>query len=299
MATTQEQQLIQGQGATLVSYPPRLAKAASVTARVSTPSSDMPDVGVAAVVDSVTATTAEDAPRGSSVILLASNVAIVRGRRYVLVDIETGTRVVVESAVGGTTNALKTVSPLPSKIAYGSSLVGYACTFALDAATVGTTLGRCVIVWEAVIDGEPVTWAQDARVVRRVVAYSLTASDVEQWSSYSVQYQPNGDADWTESLSAAWSLHMVPAMLAKGIQPERIVSWEVLSAWHIAALEWHLANITPEQDPGIRAEKKTALIEARDLALASSRFWVDVSDDLAKPEDSTTPQPWTVTEVTR
>lgn len=299
VASAQEQQIVQGQAATLVSYPPRLAKASSATARVSTPSKDLPTVGAAAVVDSLTATTIATAARGSTTLLLTAAVSLIRGRQYVVIDAITGARVVIESTTAGSSDVIKLASPLPIDIEGGSSVIGYACTFALTSGEVGTTIGRCVAVWEATIDGEPIAWAQDARVVRRLVNHTLTASDIEKWSPYAVQLKPNGDDDWTETIGAAWARYMLPALLAKGVQPERIVSWEVLTPWHIAAIEMHIAMITPEPSADVRAEKKAALVEARDLALQSMRFWVDTSDDLTKPQDSTEPQSWSITYVSR
>jgi hypothetical protein len=299
VASAQEQQIVQGQAATLVSYPPRLAKASAATARVSTPSLDMPAVGVAATVDSLSATTVQTALRGSTTLLLSAAASFVRGRQYVVIDAITGARVVIESTATGSTDTVKLASPLPIDIEGGSSVVGYACTFALTSGEVGTEIGRCVVAWEATIDGEAIAWAQDARVVRRLVNHAITATDIEKWSPYAVQLKPNGDDDWTETIGAAWARYMLPALLAKGVQPERIVSWEVLTPWHIAAIEMHIATVTPEPDINVRAEKKAALVEARDLALQSMRFWVDSADDLSKPQDSTEPQPWAITYVSR
>lgn len=299
-STAQEQQLIVDESATVVGYPPELAQATDVTARIMTPATPLPTSGTAGTVDSVSTATNAAAKRGATSLSLAGAVSLVRGRRYVVVDATTGSRVAVEALVTGSSAALKLASPLPCDIASGSAVTGWAVTAALTAGEVGDTPGRGLVLWDATIGGVSVRWAQDLRVVRRRVAYSLTASDVEQLSPYASTMRPAADADWTESLWAAWSLYMVPAMLAKGAAPERVISWEALNPWHIAALEWHLAATTPEQDPDVRQQKKAAMVEARDLALASIRFWLDSSDDLAPPtEDPNAVREFTVTYLTR
>lgn len=286
-STGQEQQLIQGQAGTLVGYPPILGQATSVAARVGGPTLILPIVGGAlpGVVDSVATTTADIVPRGATSIPLAAAITVVRGRQYLVIDSSTGARVVVEAAVGGTVDTLVLQSPMPVEVAAGVDVVGFAVLYTVAALDVGTNLGRGVCQWEAVIDGRTVAWAQDWRVVRRVVAFNLTATDVDQMSSYAAGMKPAGDDDWTESLRASWWRYVAPALTAKGIAPERIVSWEVLNPWHLAALEHHLATTTPEADPQIRAEKAAALVEARTLALESVRFWADMPDDLAPPAD--------------
>ena len=299
-ATAQEQQVITDESATVIGYPPELAQATDVTARVSTPATPLPTSGSAGTVDAVSTTTSAAALRGASLVTLAAAVSLVRGRQYVLTDATTGARVAVESTTTGSSSTLRTASPLPCDIASGSALTGWAVLFALTSGEVGSTPGRGVVLWDATIAGVSVRWAQDIRVVRRRVAYNLTASDVEKLSPYAGSLKPGGDDDWTESLHAAWSLHMVPALLAKGAVPERIISWEALNPWHLAALEWHLANTTPEPDQAIRESKKQQMIEARDLALASMRFWLDSGDDLAQPsEDPDAVREFSVTFLTR
>lgn len=284
-ARTQEQQLLTGQAATVVGYPPELAQASAVTARVQTPNQDLPDTGSAGAVDTLSTTLGAAASRGTTLLTLAGAVALVRGRQYVITDATTGARVVVESTVTATAAVLKCASPIPMDIAVGSAVVGYAVTFALTADQVGIDPGRGVVVWSATINGVVVTWAQDLRVERRRVAYTLTASDVAKLSPYSMQMRPGTDEDFTESIDAAWQLWLVPALLGMGAAPERIISWEAILPWHLAALEHHLAQTTPEPDPEVRAEKKGNLVEQRDLAKGSMRFWVDTADDVSAPAD--------------
>lgn len=298
-STAQEQQLIQGQAGTLVSYPPILAQPTSVVARVSGPTLTMPAVGVAGVVDTVATTTSTVAIRGATTIALASPIALVRGRQYLVVDSTTGARIVVESTETGTLSSLVMQSPLPVEVAAGAAVLGYAVLFAISAVDVGTNLGRGVASWEATIGGKIVAWAQDWRVVRRLVAFNLTGNDVEQMSPYATTMRPANDNDWTESLRTSWWLHVAPALAAKGIGSERIISWEVLNPWHLAALEYHLAVSTPDPDASIREEKKAALIEARDLALQSFRFWTDIADNLTPPAPTTAYLDLSTTFVTR
>lgn len=297
--TAQEQQLIQGQAGTLVSYPPELAQPTSCAARVAGPSLAAGLVAVAGVVDSVSGVVADVTPRGMSAIELAAPVAVVRGRRYLVVDSTTGARIVVESTETKTTDIVVLQSPLPVEVAAGALFLGYACTFPLTSSQVGITLGRGGCTWEATIAGRVVAWAQDWRVARRAVAYSLTATDVDQMSSYAKGMKPAGDDDWTESLRTSWWLYVAPALAAKGVAVERIVSWEVLNPWHLAALEHHLATTIPEAEADIRAEKKAAMVEARDLALSSFRMWIDDSDTMTPADPATSPLSLTTTFVTR
>jgi hypothetical protein len=302
VATSQEQQILEGQSATLVSYPPTLAQPSACTVRVGTPTTGLPDAdsGSAGTVDTVSATVADGGKRGDTSLALTAAAAFVAGRQYVVVDDDTGARLVVESLTTETTDSRKMASPLVMPIAAGSAVLGYAVTAALSDAVVGDQIGRGVAIWSATIGGVITTWAQDIRIVRRQVAYSLTANDVEKLSPYASQLKPVNDDDWRESIQAAWTLYLVPPMLMAGIAPERINSWEVINPWHLAALEYHLAKTTPDPDADIREEKKADLAAIRDQTMKSMRFWVDVEDSESPPADDVAPIPsWSFSEVTR
>jgi hypothetical protein len=137
-------------------------------------------------------------------------------------------------------------------------------------------------VWTATISSVNYEWAQDFRIVRRNAAWQLDGTGLTQLSPYAASQQPPTDDDWSETLRAAWDRYLAPHLLAKGIRPDRIVSWESLNAVHVAAVELHLAS-TFDRDRVDAFRQQYS--EALQTALASSAFWVDDADDLSVPSD--------------
>lgn len=223
---------------------------------------------------------------------------VVDGRLYLITDADTGTVFVVEASASVTALTIELQEPLPTGVSVGSTFRGWACLLAVDAVDTDK-IGRGVAVWEATAAGVVQTWTQVMRVVARVVAYDLTAADVTRLSPYSARLKPADDEDWVETLDAAWNLEMIPQLLAKGLRPERIVSWQALNPWHVAEVEKRLAE-QHETDADIRAEKVANALTKATLALSSIAFWYDDADDLAPDsEDPNAVRPWSVSYVTR
>ena len=261
----------------------------------------MPDLGIPATFDAVSGSLSGAHVRGATTLTLAGAVAVVKGRLYLVEDTTSGDVIVVEAAKSGSLASIPLREPLPRSFVTASTFKGWACLFSLTV-THTRDVGRCVAVWECTALGATQRWSQDFRIVRRMIAWQLTATDLVSLSPYATQLQPPDDTDWLQTLEGAWSRWVSPVMLAKGIRPERITSWEIVNAWHIAAVELHLALQFERGGDGVvaKSEKMEALRVAEALALNSVRFWLDDGDDLGEqPEAADTVRPWNVTMMTR
>lgn len=223
--------------------------------------------------------------------------AFVKGRAYLVVDATTGdafTVVCNESA----SETIRLRDPLPRDVASGSTVTGLACFYAMTADQTAS-VGRGVAEWSIGVDGgEVLTWRQDLRIVTALPSPPINAAELAHLSSYAKRMQPPDDADFSATLSTAWRLHLLPAMLQAGISPERIISWEAIASWVIAAIEYTLSR--EDQDPAVRDEKKKEMTSAQLEAIRSKRFWVDEGDDLGAPnEDPDRPRGFDTTFATR
>jgi hypothetical protein len=284
---TTEQQIIKGTTGTLVSYPPPplAGPPSAVTVRLNTPNQQMPAAGVSATADAVSQTTTGTTSRGATSIALSGAATFVAGRKYLLTDATTGERVVVEAQKSGSSSTLYLAAPLDMDLASGSAVQGFAVTYPIDT-TQSATEGRGVAIWEATVGGVTVRWRQDLRIVLAYAAPQLQASDIAMLSPYSVRLKPPDDKSWGDTLDSVWRLEVVPMLMAKGIKPERIVSWEPVNALYIAALESFLAeNYETEPEKAEAKAKRYATKQA--LTFANVRLWYDESDDLGRPGEST------------
>lgn len=296
---TIEDQFVVGGSGTLVSYPPIVGLPSSATVFVATPSRARPAVAEVAAVASASANITHSHPRGDTTLTLATAVPIVRGRLYVISKANgVGARFTVRAANSGTTATVELADPLPIQIlaGEGATFSAFAVTFPITTAMT-EEIGRGSAEWSATVDGAVVTWAQDLRVVERLSAPRFTAADVVRLSPYAARLQPPDDLVFDEIIDFAWLYGVVPQLIAKGLRPERIVSWEAINPWHLAEIEKRLADLF-ETDAAIIDRRMAAALTAATLALSGSQFWYDAGDDLAVPDDDDQPT-WSTSFVNR
>lgn len=284
---------------TLVTYPPSLHVPSSATCRLATPSHSRPAAGESATVDALSTTLSGAHSRGARRLTLGGSVAQVAGRLYLLVDATTGDRFVVESTKTQTAATMDVREPLPMDVATASTLQGFGITFPVDADAT-EEIGRGSAIWIATVNGVAgVQWAQDLRIIARAVAYQLTSTTLVAASPYALRLQPNADNSYDDVIRFAWDFVLVPALLGKGLRPERIASWEQINAWHLAAVEARLADLF-DTDLDVVARKQAASMGAQNLTLATSSLWYDADDSLEEPdEDASVAPEWSTTLVHR
>lgn len=266
------QHLQVGVSGELVSYPPMPVHADAVTIRYRTPASPMQDDAVPAVVDPLNAEVASPAKAGADVLELREPPAIVARRSYIVV-LPSGLRVVV-IARGAEDSKLHLTEPLPVAVPEGSEVLGYAVSVPLSAGELERA-GEGVAIWSVTADGFTSSWAQQLRVVRRQVAYTLTAPRLTSQSKLAARLRSPTDDGFDEVIEAAWNRYVLPALHAKQLLPERIISWELLEPVHIAAVELLLL---PESDVQARDLAREELARVTATVLAGAELWYDAAE---------------------
>lgn len=246
------QRVLVGSTETIVSYPRLTADGiiatgvpSSATARRVAPQApDAATAYVAATVDSLSTTTQGATSEGADSIALAGSVTTIAGRRYLITDANHGKGFTVTSSRSSTGSTLWVQEPLPASIANGSTVKGIAVTVALDAAQT-TEPGAGTVLFRATVDGVVREWDEVFRVVRRITSVALTTTELTQ--SYPVVRQIASSSDLTleEAIQAAWRMRMVPALAARGILDEDVLTDDVLVPMHAAATVLHLASQWP------------------------------------------------------
>lgn len=285
---------------TLALYPsigglPAIASAAS--ARIRTPSTSLPDDGSAGTVSSISATVSvAGAAEGATSIPVTASTAWVEGEAL-LVSTAAGALFAIEcdKTVTGTTLYLK--SPLPTALASGDAILGWKVSIALTEAQTSER-GPGIAVWTLTIGGVDRVVVQDFLISRADVATSLDSSALVRLAPVVTQLRSPQDNDYTESIVAGWELIVEPALSAKGIRPERILSPKHLRPLHVAAVVLHLSR-DYEVDAQKRVEREAQFDAALDLALASEDLWYDASEELDGKDTSGVPRPFEVAWRTR
>lgn len=246
------QRVLVGSTDTILSYPRLTADGivttgvpSSATARRVTP--QVPDAStayVAATVDSLSTTTQGAHSEGDDSITLAGAVTIVAGRRYLITDASHGKAIVVVASRGGSLSELWLQEPLPCDIATGSTVKGIAVTVALDA-TQTAEPGAGYVLFRATVDGVVREWDEPFRVVRRITSVALTPTELTQSYPTIRQIASSSDLTLEEAIQASWRMVMVPALAARGILDEDVLTDDVLVPMHAAATLLHLARQWP------------------------------------------------------
>jgi hypothetical protein len=287
------QRVLVGSTDTITSYP-RIAVdgvvmsgvPSSATARRVPPQApDAATAYVAATVDSLSTTTQGATQEGADSIALAGSVAIVAGRRYLVTDATHGKRLIVVASNTGTTSTLYLQEPTPYSIANGSTVKGIAVSVALTA-TQTAEPGSGYVLFRATVDGVVREWDEAFRIVRRVTSVHLSTTELTQAYPVVRQIASNTDLTLEEAINASWQMLVVPALAARGILDEDILTDEMIAPMHAAATVYHLARQWPAAPSEFVQRMHDAYEQAKqttydriDLAVRSQ----DVTPDLPTP----------------
>lgn len=283
------QRVLVGSTESILSYPRLVADGlvttgvpSSATARRVTP--QVPDAStayVAATVDSLSTTTQGATQEGADNISLAGAVTLVAGRRYLIVDANHGKRIVVVSSHSGSSSTLWLQEPLPTSLANGSTVSGMAVTVALTAAQTAEP-GAGYVLFRATVDGVVREWDEPLRVVRRITSVALTPTELTQSYPTIRQIASSSDLTLEEAIQASWRMVMVPALAARGILDEDVLTDDVLVPMHAAATVLHLARQWPAA-PTEFVDRLAASYEQ-----IKQTTW-DRIDLITRPQDEVTP----------
>ena len=273
---------------TIVSYP-RLVAAGVVstgvpstaTARRVAPTA--PDADTAyqsATVDSLSTTVSGAHYEGGTSLTLGGSSTFIAGRRY-LVELPTGQRLTVVASLSATGTTLYMQEPLPCDVATASTVKGIAVTVAL-AATQTVNPGAGYVLFRATVDGVVREWDEPFRVVRRITSVALTTTELTQSFPVIRQIASSSDLTLEEAIQASWRMVMVPALAARGVLDEDVLTDDVLVPMHAAATALHLARQWPSAPSEFvdRMEKSYEQIK--------QTTW-DRIDLITAPQDEETP----------
>lgn len=280
-----------GSAETISTYP-RLAAdgvltshlATSATARRIGPGAK-DDVGsyVAATVDPLSTTTQGAHQEGDDSITVQSAQTWVAGRRYLITDATAGREIVVVASRSGTSTELWLAEPLISDIGNSSTVRGIVVTVALTVAQTATP-GAGYVLFRATIDGVVREWEEPFRVVRRITSIALTPTHLTQ--AYPVVRKLASATDTTleEAINAAWHHLVTPALAARGVLDEDIMTDDVVEPFHAAATVLHLARQWPQASSEFIQRLESAYEQIKQTT------W-DRIDFLTAPQDVATPDP--------
>jgi hypothetical protein len=285
------QKILLGSTQTLRSYPTidvgavELVRGqpSSVTVRIGTQASQMPDEGdgVVATFDNLSSELTADVLEGVTQLPVEA-AAWVRGRQYLLTT-PAGDSAPIISKTQGNSATLDLRTELPFDAAEESTVIGNECSKAL---TVDQTAqpGNGLALWRAVIDGVTYEWAQPFHVVRRMPIPMLTPTGLlEAWPVMRT-LRPAQDPTFEGTLAAGWEHRVLNWLQAQGISEEDVVSSDVLVPLHAAGCVLQLADGN---------ESVSA-----DLIARVQRRWDGLSESLlarkdwyAAPQTSASPPP--------
>lgn len=282
-----------GSTESIVSYPRIVADGVAMSGvpslatarRVPPQAPDASTAYVAATVDSLSTTTQGATAEGADSIALAGAVSIVRGRRYLITDAAHGKRFVVCASNSGSSSTMYLEEPTPYSIANGSTVQGIAVTVALTA-TQTAEPGSGYVLFRATVDGVVREWDEAFRIVRRITSIALTPTVLTQSYPIVRQVASNTDLTLEEAINASWQLLVSPALAARGVLDEDVITDDVLVPMHAAATAYHLVRQWPAAPADFVQRMHDAYEQAKqttwdriDLAVRSQ----DVTPDLPTP----------------
>lgn len=292
MAT--EQHILKDSTQSVIGYPPQyargLGKISAVTHKVRTPSTDFQSAAESATYDTVDTTINAAAAEGATSVSVASATGITAGREYVIgLNASANEPMIVRVAsVSGTTVYLD--EPLPYAAASSDLFFGWRVSHAL-LATETDVEGEGLIIWNATIGGETVTWEDQFRVVRQGVGYGLNATRLTELMPMVRALQEPQDGTYEETIKAAWDLYLVPRLTGRGLRVQRIHSWNYLEPAHAVACAYHLVRNSRRADSDELERWKAELAAAMDDALGAVDFWYDdTGENEVRDDENETPR---------
>lgn len=247
------QRILRNTTTTLLSYPRVesgdlvLGVPSTPEVRIGTPASAIPDEDAAwptGTVDPLSTTVTAAGAVGDTTLTVAS-AAWVKGRKYLVDDVDGTVLVTAAKTVTGTT--LYLTEPLERVISTSATVKGWAITKALTTAQTDLT-GNAVAVFRAVVGGVTYSWTEAFRIVRRMVVVPLTGPELT--AAYPIVHSLKpATASLEEIIDAAWEYRLLPKLGAKSVIEEDIVDAEVLRPLLALACVVHLAMLSRSADP--------------------------------------------------
>lgn len=279
-----------GSTETITSYPRLHANgtltshvATSATARRVTPTNpDAEGAYTSATVDALSTTTQGAHQEGSDSITLQSAQTIVAGRRYLITDSTHGREIVVVATRGGSLTEMWLAEPLPCNVANGSTVRGVAITIALGALQTAS-VGAGYVLFRALIDGVTREWEEPFRVVRRLTSIALTPTGLTQTYPVVRKLASATDTTLEEAINAAWEMIVSPALAARGVLDEDVMTDDVVLPMHAAAVVLHLARQWPQASTEYVQRLETSFEQTR------ATTW-DRIDFLTANQEESTPE---------
>lgn len=296
-----EQRIQRASTQTLVSYPRLhpdnvlLGQPSSATVKLQTPAVQETTYS-AAVADALSTTTQGAHQEGDDHVTLASSVALVAGRRY-LIALASGRYIEVQALEGGTQNTLWTAEPLPCDIANGSAVRGFAVTKALTAAQTDQP-GDALALFRATVNGGTYEWSESFRIVNKVTSPRLTPTRLTHAYPIMSSLRDTNDIDYEAVIDAAWDHRIVPLLAARKILDEDVISDEALVPLHALACVLHVVEPDPRFSADFIARMREAYDKTVDTTFSRIDFAVRDQTDLTPRSTGAEPR-WGTMRATR
>ena len=296
-----EQRIQRASTQTLVSYPRLhpdnvlLGQPSAATVKLQTPAVQETTYS-AAVADALSTTTQGAHQEGDDHITLASSVALVAGRRY-LIELANGRYIEVQALEGGTQNTLWTAEPLPCDIANGSAVRGFAVTKALTAAQTDQP-GDALALFRATVNGGTYEWSESFRIVNKVTSPRLTPTRLTHAYPIMSSLRDTNDIDYEAVIDAAWDHRIVPLLAARKILDEDVISDEALVPLHALACVLHIVEPDPRFSADFIARMREAYDKTVDTTFSRIDFAVRAQTDLTPRSTGAEPR-WGAMRATR
>lgn len=259
-------------------------------ARVGSHSTPMPEAFSATGVsfDAISVATTAAAAKGATQITVAS-AAWRRGRRYVIKTTD-GHSLEVTSRSTNTGTTLHLAEPLNVAVPSGSTVLGWALMRTLTAAETSLP-GPGTIIFRATIDGTVYIWPESFRVVRRLLAPTLTPAKLTALYPNVRTMASRNDYTLEELLLAAWETRIMPWLAAQDYDEDDVVNAHALEKLHGIACLLQLSMLSTTLPPDVLTRLDTQWAAAAQETLARNDWWTQPQVETPTNRPESNPRP--------
>ena len=296
-----EQRILRASTQTLVAYPRLhpdnvlLGQPSAATVKLQTPAVQETTYS-AAVADALSTTTQGAHQEGDDHVTLASSVALVAGRRY-LIELASGRYIEVQAIEGGTQSTLWTAEPLPCDIGTNRPVRGFAVTKQLTTAQTDQP-GDALALFRATVNGGTYEWSESFRIVNKITSPRLTPTRLTHAYPIMSSLRDTNDIDYEAVIDAAWDHRIVPLLAARKILDEDVISDEALVPLHALACVLHIVETDPRFSSDYIARLREQYDKTMDTTFSRVDFTVRDQTDLTPRSTGAEPR-WGVMRATR
>ena len=296
-----EQRILRASTQTLVAYPRLhpdnvlLGQPSAATVKLQTPAVQETTYS-AAVADALSTTTQGAHQEGDDHVTLASSVALVAGRRY-LIELRSGRYIEVQAIEGGTQSTLWLAEPLPCDIGNGRPVRGFAVTKTLTT-TQTDQPGDALALFRATVNGGTYEWSESFRIVNKITSPRLTPTRLTHAYPIMSSLRDTNDIDYEAVIDAAWDHRIVPLLAARKILDEDVISDEALVPLHALACVLHIVETDPRFSSDYIARLREQYDKTMDTTFSRVDFTVRDQTDLTPRSTGAEPR-WGVMRATR